>query len=192
MTIQETAMLMEILTVAYPRFYAGPEAPDRKAAVRLWADLFAGEEAWLVTAAVKAYIAADTKGYPPHIGAIKEAMYRLSAGEDSEARAWALVREAAANSGYQAKAAFEKLPEDVREIVGTPAQLREWGMMDSKTFNSVVASNFQRAYRARMERNRLFALAPPEVRRRLGGERRRALPQQGDGCLTAGETGDPA
>ena len=65
---------------------------------------------------------------------------------------------------YEAREEFEKLPESVRRIVGAPSQLRDWAMMDCDTFNSVVASNFQRSYRAAAQREREIASLPPDVR----------------------------
>ena len=60
--------------------------------------------------------------------------------------------------------AFNKLPPDVRAVVGTPMQLKEWAMMESDVFASVVASNFQKAYRARAERARNDRKLPSDVK----------------------------
>ena len=158
MTRQETGVIMDVLTAAYPRFYSGPDAPDKRQTVNLWAEMFADDDVALVAAAVKSYIAADRKGFPPHIGAIKNAML-----------AWALVRRAASRSAYGAREEFERLPEDIRRIVGAPSQLFEWSQMDSDVFNSVVASNFQRAWTARTESRRRQALLPGGVRRVIAG-----------------------
>ena len=46
---------------------------------------------------------------------------------------------------------FEKLPEEVRRVVGHPSQLYEWAMLDTREVNTVIASNFRRAWRARTE-----------------------------------------
>lgn len=170
MTRQETGIIMDILRAAYPRFYAGPEAPDPKAAISLWAGMFADEPVELVAAAVKAFIASDTKGFPPHIGAIKNAIHDLrSAKSMDETEAWNLVRKAVANSGYEAAEEFRRLPEQIQRIVGSSNQLRDWSQMDSDTLNSVVASNFQRAYRTRQESYRRDALMPPDVKKAISG-----------------------
>ena len=170
MTQKETSIIMDILKTAYPRFYNGPGAPDKLQTLNLWAEMFADDDVAMVAAAVKSYIASDVTGYPPHIGAIKNAMYDLTqAGSLDAAGAWQLVRKAIANSGYESKREFDRLPENVRRIVGSPSQLRDWGMMDSDTVHSVVASNFQRAYRARQESMRRDALLPADVKRLLSG-----------------------
>ena len=79
------------------------------------------------------------------------------------------MRRAASRSAYGAREEFERLPEDIRRIVGAPSQLFEWSQMDSDVFNSVVASNFQRAWTARTESRRRQALLPGGVRRVIAG-----------------------
>lgn len=170
MTRQETGIVMDILQTAYPRFYAGAGAPDRLRTLDLWAEMFADDDVALVAAAVKALIASDEKGFPPHIGAVKNAMHSLADRDGpDEAGAWDLVRRAVSDGIYGAEEGFRRLPEEIRRIVGSPSQLREWAVMDSGTLHSVVASNFQRAYRARRERARLESLLPADVRRAVSG-----------------------
>ncbi len=169
MTIQETGRIMSILAAGYPNFYARADQTSEDQAVALWACEFREEPVELVAAAVKAYIATDEKGFPPHIGAIKNAIHGLCGKELDATEAWSLVRTAVSNSAYEAREEFDKLPEDVRRMVGSPNQLRDWSQMDSDVFNSVVASNFQKAYRQRQQDRRFTALIPPDVKRMLSG-----------------------
>ena len=69
MTIEETGVIMDILTTAYPRFYSGPDAPDRMKTLTLWAEMFVHDDVALVAAAVKALIESDSKGFP-HISVL--------------------------------------------------------------------------------------------------------------------------
>ena len=78
--------------------------------------------------------------------------------------AWALVAKAVCNSNYNSAEEFEKLPPVVQRLVGAPSQLREWAAMDSETFNSVVASNFQRSYKVRAKNERDFLALPSSVK----------------------------
>ncbi|WP_295758790.1 replicative helicase loader/inhibitor [uncultured Oscillibacter sp.] len=80
MTFEETGIIMDILKTAYPQFYSGPNAPDRVKTLRLWAEMFARDGVALVAAAVKALIESDSKGFPPHIGAVKEKLRFISGG----------------------------------------------------------------------------------------------------------------
>lgn len=166
MTRKETGIIMDILATAYPRFYSGPDAPDPAKAVSLWAEMFAEDDVALVAAAVKALIATDDKGYPPHIGAVKAKLWQITGGpEETESDAWNLISRAVRNGLYGAKEEFAKLPPTLQRIVGSPSQLREWAMMDSETLHSVVASNVQRSYKAISYREREIAKLPGDVRK---------------------------
>lgn len=175
MNRQETGIIMDILSTAYPRFYSGPDMPNPEHIMNLWAELFAEEAVEIVAAAVKALIAGDEKGYPPHIGAVKARIRQITRPQElTDGEAWALVAKAIRNSGYDSGAEFDRLPESVRRIVGTPSQLRDWATMDSGTVHSVVASNFRSAYRSLQDRRKLYDALPADVRalaRRIAGER---------------------
>ena len=169
MTLEETGVIMDILTTAYPRFYSGPDAPDRMKTLTLWAEMFIHDDVAFVAAAVKAIIGSDEKGYPPHIGAVKAKLRLIIGdGELTEAEAWGIVAKALRNSTYGSREEFEKFPPVIKRIVGNPAQLREWSMMDSETVHSVVASNFQRSYRTILQREREIAKLPPDVKALVG------------------------
>lgn len=166
MTRQETGVIMDILATAYPRFYGGNGSPDPRKAVTLWAEMFHDDPVELVAAAVKALIATDERGFPPHIGAVKAQMRKImQPDEPTEQEAWALVLGALKRGIYESKEAFDALPETVRRVVGSANQLREWAVMDSETVQSVVASNFQRSYRERARREREFAALPSDVQK---------------------------
>lgn len=169
MTLEETGIIMDILKTAYPRFYSGPNAPDKMKTLRLWAEMFARDDVALVAAAVKALIESDSKGFPPHIGAVKEKLRLISGGDEmTEAEAWGIVAKALRNSAYGSREEFEKFPPVIKRVVGSPSQLREWGMMDSETVHSVVASNFQRSYKAIAQREKELAKLPPDVKALVG------------------------
>lgn len=165
MTYDETLTIMSVLKAAYPAYYRGMNRKDADAAVSLWAEMFKDDPAQIVGLAVKSLIATDTKGFPPHIGAVKDAICKLKQpNEMTEAEAWALVSKATRNSTYNAGEEFDKLPPVVQRIVGTPMQLREWAAMDSDTLQSVVASNFQRSYKIRAKNERDYLALPSSVK----------------------------
>lgn len=165
MTREETIKVLAVLKAAYPAFYRGMKADELNGIVNLWASQFEGDDYKTVGAAVQAHIATDTKGYPPHIGAIKEAIRKITQPDEmSEMEAWGYVASALRNSGYNSVAEFDKLPPVVRRIVGSPSQLREWAMMDSDTVQSVVQSNFMRSYRARAQSEQEYLALPAEVK----------------------------
>jgi hypothetical protein len=183
MTREETLAIMGVLKAAYPNFYKGMGRADAEGIVYLWSSMFDQEPAQLVAMAVKAHIANDKNGYPPHIGAIKEAIVKLRTPEEmTEQEAWGLVLKALRNGIYGAQKEFDALPPLIQRLVGSPSQLKEWAMMDGDAVNSVVASNFQRSYKVRSASEREMLALPQDVRQAmqaLGGGM--AMQRLGDG-----------
>ena len=179
MTRQETLMMMGLLKVAYPQYYARQSREEVSAAVGLWQMMFAQDEAQAVAAAVKAFIATDTKGFPPGIGQIKENLDKLrveaEGGELTAMEAWQLVRRAIGNSYYHAAEEFEKLPDTVRAVLGGPSALHDYANMDEATVNSVVASHFQRSFAARRDHAAQMRKWPQDVRALAQGKAAAAI-----------------
>lgn len=169
MTYDETLAIMGVLKAAYPSYYKGMARSDAEKAVELWASMFAEDDPANVAAAVKALIATDTKGFPPHIGAVKEKLRKITSPElMTETEAWNLVYNAIKRGLYNSREEFDKLPQMLQRLVGSHTQLKDWAMMDLDTVQSVVASNLQRSYRARAENERELSLMPPDVRGLIG------------------------
>ena len=165
MTYDETLSIMAVLKAAYPNFYRDMKRSEAEGIVSLWTEMFKDEPAEIVAVAVKAHIVNDKKGFPPHIGAIKEAILKIKRPDEmTEMEAWALVDKATRNAKYGAREEFEKLPPLIQRLVGSPNQLREWGMMESDKVASIVSSNFQRSFRARATSEREFLALPADVR----------------------------
>jgi hypothetical protein len=159
---------MSVLKAAYPNYYKDMRRSDADAIVALWVEMFKDDPVEIVAVAVKAHIATDKKGFPPHIGAIKEAIVKLNTSDEmTELEAWALVNKATKNSTWNAKEEFDKLPPVIQRLVGSPQQLRDWAAMPADTINSVVASNFQRSYKARAANEREFLALPQDVRQTM-------------------------
>jgi len=156
MTLEETAYIMRLLETCYPQYYKGFNLEEKYQAAELWAAMFADDSLADVTAAVKAFIAADRKGFPPHIGAIKGYLHDRSSPAAGEA--WQLVRRALSHSIAHSKEEFGKLPPSVQRVVGSPSQLREWAMLEVSQVDTVIASNFQRAFREEAETGALRLL----------------------------------
>ena len=168
MNYDETLAIMGVLKAAYPSYYKDMSRKDAEAVVGLWQAMFADDPAQVVAAAVKAHIATDRKGFPPHIGAIKDAITKVTAPEEmTELEAWGLVHKAICNGTYGSQKEFDKLPPVLQRLVGSPNQLKEWAMMDADTVSSVVASNFQRSYKARAASEREFLALPSDVRQTM-------------------------
>ena len=161
MTVQETGKIMDILYAAYPRFYVNA---DRKSALALWSSMFKEYPAKVVAYAVKAYIAEDTKGFPPAIGQIMERVRMLTEKPQMSAEeAWTLVYQALCRSAWHAEEEFEKLPERAKKVVRTPGQLQAWGL-DPQFNAGVESSNFKRAYNSLLEREKRFDALPEDIK----------------------------
>lgn len=160
---EETMMIMGVLKTAYPNYYRSMKRDEAEKTIALWTEMFADEPAELVVNAVKVLIATDEKGFPPHIGAVKAHIARITGGvKKSEYEAWGEVKRALSNSVYHAADEFEKLDPVIKRIVGSPSQLREWAQAETETLDTVISSNFQRSYRA-CEKNYRESLTLPSA-----------------------------
>lgn len=185
MTRDDTLDLLSVLKAAYPNFYKDMTRRDADNVIDLWHEMFKDEPAELVALAVKRHIATDKKGFPPHIGSIKDAIVKIMQPEEmTEAEAWNMVRNAIRSYSWDAKEQFDKLPPVLQRLVGSPNQLMEWGQMDSDTVSSVVASNFQRSYKARAANEREYLALPAEVKQAMlqisAGMKMPELPSEAD------------
>lgn len=185
MTRDDTLDLLSVLKAAYPNFYRDMTRKDAAHVVDLWYEMFKDEPAGLVALAVKRHIATDTKGYPPHIGAIKDSIVKLMQPEEmTEIEAWNMVRDAMRAYAWDAKKEFDKLPPVLQRLVGSPSQLQEWAKMPADTVASVVASNFQRSYKVRAANEREFLALPSEVKQTMeqiaAGMKMPELPSEAD------------
>lgn len=176
MTMSQTAEMMAILRAAYPRFYVGMTREDASAALNLWHGFFADDDASLVSDAVKAFIASDTKGFPPVIGQIREKLDVINQAvhgfELTPQTAWGLVKRAMKDSAYHSAEQFAELPEVVQEVVGSPSQLHEWAVSNDGVSESVIASNFQRSFAARAAVHKEIRMMPGDVRARIDADRK--------------------
>ena len=165
MTKKEANRILALLNANYPDTFKDMSDDAYRMKINLWAAAFQEEPFDMVSAAVMAYMSNNTARFAPNIGQIKEQIRTLThPGELTEGEAWSKVQAAIRNSGYGAAEEFAKLPPLVQKVVGSPSNLREWGLMPSDTVNSVVASNFQRGYRTMKERAAAEEKTPPEIR----------------------------
>jgi hypothetical protein len=180
MNRKETLAVMALLRTAYPQYYAKETAETVNASVALWEMMFVDDDFQLVKAAVTAFIATDTKGFPPVIGQIKGKLDMIQSeayggGELTPMEAWTKVQRAIKNSYYNSAEEFAKLPDTIRAVIGSPSTLRDYATMDSETVNSVVASNFQRSFSARRDHVVEMRKLPQSVKTLIADERFKAI-----------------
>jgi len=149
---------------------------DHLDTVVLWATMFKDNSFELVGAAVKTFIASDEKGFPPHIGAIKAAIAKLTQPDAlTEAEAWNIVR--GKMSCYATRADFLALPTVIQRAVGSASQLCQWAMTDMESM-PVIQSNFMRSFRAAQAAEQQRAKIPKDVLALMDGRKRAMLLDQ--------------
>lgn len=169
MTRKESAQIIGIMQTVYLDSFKNLSADAIQSTVAIWANVFEDDPASAVQAAVMAHISATTDRFMPPPGAIKQRLVEIKTGGNLTAgEAWQLVYAAAQRGIHHAQEEFDKLPPIVQRLVGSPNQLREWAMMDAETVQSVIASNFQRSYAVRAEKEREYMALPSGVKDTLG------------------------
>ena len=82
MTRDETLKIMAVLKATYPNFYKDMTRRDAESVVALWTDMFSEDSYNAVAAAVKAFIASDSKGFPPVVGQVKQRVTELASAKE--------------------------------------------------------------------------------------------------------------
>lgn len=169
--------LMAVIKEFYPTFHKDKTIEQAKTSARLWYEMFKEDDGNQVLAAVKAFIATDIKGFPPSVGQIKQRLVQVHAPDMlDESQAWALVAKAIKRSAYHAQAEYDKLPPIIQKVIGSASMLHAWALTSGDELQTVVASNFQRAYRARAAEAKEILALPPDIRQILERKLVRTLP----------------
>lgn len=146
---EETKKIIRIMCDSYPNF----KPSNLTETVDVWNMMLSDYTYREISVALKAYILSDTSGFAPSIGQLVGQIHSMSKPQAlNEMEAWALVSKAIRNSSYRSVEEFLRLPEEVQRAIGTPEQLRIWAI-DEDYNETVVMSNFQRTYRAELEKN---------------------------------------
>lgn len=154
----ETGRILTVISKMYPSF---KKERDINATAAVWQEIFAGTPYELVNRALMSYLASDTKGFPPVPGAINERIMQMrEADEMTENEAWSLVYKAIRRGLYNSREEFDKLPEEIRRIVGHPTQLYEWANLDECEVSTVIAGFVRRAWRTHLETKRKMSVMP--------------------------------
>lgn len=165
MNTDEILVILGTLKIAYPAFYKDLKKSEADNLVNLWSVMFESDNVKIVTEAVKALIC--TSKFPPSIADVKEKIALITQPSAmTEIEAWNMVRNAI--SYYNASENFNRLPEIIQKLVGSPGQLREWAQMDSTTVDSVIQSNFMRSYKARVIQEKEYNLLPESTKKVIG------------------------
>lgn len=161
MNITEAKKLIASMMAVYENY--NPKDPEFTA--KMWADVMPDYSYKQADAALRSYIRSNASGFAPAPGQLIDIIHTMTAPQElNEMEAWAVVRESIGKSIYYAAEEFAKLPQLIQKAVGSADQLQVWAMDDN--FNeSVVMSNFQRAYRAVLDREKEISKMTENVRK---------------------------
>ena len=159
MTRDEVKRMIHIIVATYPNF----KSDNLTDTVDAWYFFLAEYSGKDVADALRLYVSTSGKGFPPSVDQIISLIHKPKENEGlTEGVAWSLVMNAISRSTYYSEEEFAKFPAEVQQAVGSPSQLKMWAM-DENFNQSVVMSNFQRAYRAVMDRKR-FERKPESIK----------------------------
>lgn len=137
---QDIKQLMTVLKVAYPSNYRDMTEEEMRQTASLWYEMFAEYEVILVVKALNNYIKANK--YPPTIAGLQEQIDLLTNHGNSNEELWSMVLKAIKNSTYGSVEEYNKLPEECQRWLGGPSGLKDLGMIDTDTVNTVLHGQF--------------------------------------------------
>lgn len=157
MTKDETRKLLMMINAAFPNFKV--ENPNETVDVWQWA--LEEYPANAIIGALQIYIKTNTTGFAPSVSQLIGCAYAPKENNSlSEGEAWALVKRAIQDGNYHAEERFNELPEVVQKAVGSPNMIHQWAGTDSSEVNTVIMSNFQRAYKTVLQREQFNERVP--------------------------------
>ena len=160
MTREETKELLMTIRAIYPNFNVRPE--EMTPTLNAWHMMLEEYPANAIGAALKIYVKTNSTGFAPSVNQLINSMYETKKNDQmTEGEAWALVKRAISDSGYNSKERYDELPPLLQRAVGNPGMLHQWAMCDSDEVNTVIMSNFQRTYKAMLAKAE-FADRVPE------------------------------
>lgn len=154
-----------VLTKAMKAVYTSPSFLPDQYAFDTWYGLLKDLDYKLLSLGLKKYMQTEWK--EPSIAALRKCANSIApqSTELNETEAWEKVSKAIRNSGYHAEEEFARLPELIQKAVSSPGQLREWALSENVdgTWLSVIQSNFQRTYRAEVQREQERRKLSPDL-----------------------------
>ena len=169
MSRDETKLILMSIMASYPNW----KPMSFEATVNTWYMMLSDYEYTDISAALKAYILTDAKGFAPSIGQLIDKITSASS-ELTPIEAWSLVYGRMQNSIYHAEENFNSLPDIIKRVVGSAEVLRQWAMTDSDSV-TVIQANFVRAYNAEVAKERETRKLPVDFRKLLQSTSQRLI-----------------
>ncbi len=161
MTREETVKIIRIICGSFPNF----KPSDLSETVDIWNMMLEEYTYNQIAGALKSYILADSTGFAPSIGQMIAKVKTIEEpAQLNESEAWGLVSKAIRNGYYGAVEEFSKLPPLVQKAVGIPDNLRNWSQTNLESVETVIQSNFLRAYRVEAQRAAEISKMPSDIK----------------------------
>lgn len=161
MTREETVKIIRIICGSFPNF----KPSDLSETVDIWNMMLDEYTYNQIAGALKSYILADSTGFAPSIGQLIAKVKTIEEpAQLNETEAWGLVSKAIRNGYYGAVEEFSKLPPLVQKAVGTPDNLRNWSQTNLESVETVIQSNFLRAYRVEAQMEAEISKMPSDIK----------------------------
>ena len=168
----ETVDCITYLSAAYPGAYKRFTEQKFETLIAVWYNTFSEYPFATVMVGIQGYISSDTSGFPPSPGQVVKAIQDITRQEETTSmEAWALVKKAVNSPRDRAKEVFDSLPPLIQKVIGGHGQLLAWGNIGEDEFETVIQSNFMRAYEAEKKRQNQIEMIPERIRK-LMPERR--------------------
>lgn len=161
MTREETVKIIRIICGSFPNF----KPSDLSETVDIWNMMLDEYTYNQIAGALKSYILSDSTGFAPSIGQLIAKVKTIEEpAQLNETESWGLVSKAIRNGYYGAVEEFSKLPPLVQKAVGTPDNLRNWSQTNLESVETVIQSNFLRAYRVEAQRAAEISKMPSGIK----------------------------
>lgn len=158
MTVKEFTVLADAIKTFYPK----DNILATEKAMQLWYEMLKDLDYQAASVGLKKHIA--TSPYPPTVADIRAGASDITTPQAlNEQQAWSLVKKAISDSTYNSVKHFSELPKVIQRAVGSPNQLRTWAM-DEEFNEYVVSSNFMRAYKIELQREKDIAKIPQQIK----------------------------
>lgn len=169
MNREDTKKIITMLSAVYVTEFSKKSDDALKQMIDVWTMLLADEDANKIAVVTKTYLKTNVSPFCPTPAMLIDLTYELFEPKGmTEQEAWNILFRALSNSSYKAKETYDGLPEEIKPLC-SPSQLREWGMMDIGTLNSVVASNFMRSFKVREKSRKEYDRLPKETKELIQG-----------------------
>lgn len=165
MTRQEAIKLIALLKTMYPTHFRNFTKEDYLNTSNVYYELFGEYDFVIVLKAFEMSALQDKVGFIPPLGIINENIQKIIGRKVIDVdKALEMIRAAASRGNYNAVEEFDKLPQLVKEVVGSSDRLREWAMMNSDTFNTVIMSNLRKSLVIKIENHKINLGLPRHIK----------------------------